>query len=277
MTVRAYPATRVWETSATTGTGSYTLGGAKAGYRTFASAYSSGVPVPYVVTDGTSHEWGIGTYTTGSLARTTILGSSNAGAAVNWTASALDVFVSFLAEIQPFMPVTGDPSPLAEGMTWYDVSSQQYRGMGFSGGSWAAGGALATARDYLAGAGTQTAALSFGGITGGSTVAANTEAYNGTSWSAGGALATARGYLAGAGTQAAALSFGGYTTVAVANTEAYNGTSWAAGGALATARYYLAGAGTQTAALSFGGLTTVIVATTEAYNGTLTAKTFNLI
>ena len=85
-------------------------------------------------------------------------------------------------------------------------------------GVWSAGGALATARYGLAGAGTQTAGLSFGGYVDASS--AVTEEYNGTSWSAGGNLATARGGLAGAGTQTAGLSFGGFGPSAV--TEEYN-------------------------------------------------------
>ena len=84
-------------------------------------------------------------------------------------------------------------------------------------GTWSSGGNLATARRYLAGCGTQSAGLSFGGY-GPSAV---TEEYNGTSWSAGGNLATARYYLAGCGTQSAGLSFGGYDGYRSAVTEEY--------------------------------------------------------
>ena len=76
-------------------------------------------------------------------------------------------------------------------------------------GVWATGGNLATARYYLAGAGTQSAGLCMGGTTGSYSVV--TEEYNGTSWSSGGNLATARQGLAGAGTQSAGLCMGGYT------------------------------------------------------------------
>ena len=48
-------------------------------------------------------------------------------------------------------------------------------------GYWSAGGNLITAREYLAGAGTQTAGLCMGGSTGSNSAA--TEEYNGTSWS----------------------------------------------------------------------------------------------
>jgi hypothetical protein len=60
-------------------------------------------------------------------------------------------------------------------------------------------------RNVLAGAGTQTAALAFGGSTGSPVVATRTEEYNGSSWSPGGSLGTARYILQDAGTQTAAL------------------------------------------------------------------------
>ena len=86
----------------------------------------------------------------------------------------------------------------------------------YNGTSWSAGGALSTARYALAGAGTNTAALAFGG----STALACTETYNGTTWSAGGALIAGKRQLAGAGTNTAALAFGG--SPGGACTEAYN-------------------------------------------------------
>jgi hypothetical protein len=75
---------------------------------------------------------------------------------------------------------------------------------------WSSGGDLSAVRDMLAGCGTQSAGLAFGGNNGTINVA-TTEHYNGTSWSAGGNLATARESLAGVGTQTAGLSFGGDT------------------------------------------------------------------
>src|SRR6056300_1417554 len=52
-------------------------------------------------------------------------------------------------------------------------------------GVWSAGGALITARYWLGGAGTQDAALAFGGFDGPNQFSC-TEEYDGTSWSAGG-------------------------------------------------------------------------------------------
>ena len=130
--------------------------------------------------------------------------------------------------------------------------------------AWASGGAMATARRNLWGAGTTGAALSFGGYT--STNVTTTETYNWTSWASGWALATAKRDLWGVGTNTAALAFGGYTTTYVSTTESYNWSSWSSGGSLVTARSGLAGAGTNTAALSFGGYNGGLLSTTESYN-----------
>ena len=76
---------RVKESSTTTGTGTYTLAGAEAGFQTFA-AIGNGNTTYYAATDGTDWEVGIGTYTSSgtTLARTTILSSSNSDSAVDW-------------------------------------------------------------------------------------------------------------------------------------------------------------------------------------------------
>jgi len=66
----------------------------------------------------------------------------------------------------------------------------------------------------LAGAGTQSAGLGFGGATSGGATATTNE-YNGTAWSAGGAYPVATYALAGAGTQSAGLGFGGYSSGAL--------------------------------------------------------------
>jgi len=92
-------ADRVQETTTTTGTGTYTLAGAKAGFQSF-GAVGDGNTTYYACTDGTDYEVGIGTYTaTGTtLARTTIIESSNSDAAVNWGAGSKDIFVTAPAD-----------------------------------------------------------------------------------------------------------------------------------------------------------------------------------
>jgi len=87
-------ADRVQETTATTGTGTYTLAGAKTGFRSFTSAFSNSDTVFYAATDGTDWEVGFGVFTTSgtTLTRGTILASSNAGAAVSWAAGSKDIW-----------------------------------------------------------------------------------------------------------------------------------------------------------------------------------------
>lgn len=93
-------ADRVQETSTTTGTGTLTLAGAVTGFQTFSAAVGNGNTVYYTITDQTSTanwEVGLGTYTSAgnTLARTTVLSSSAAGAAVNFTSGALYVFGTY--------------------------------------------------------------------------------------------------------------------------------------------------------------------------------------
>jgi len=91
-------ADRVQETTTTTGTGTYTLAGAKDGFQSFA-AVGNGNTTYYACTDGTDYEIGIGTYTASgtTLARTTIIESSNSDTAVNWGAGEKDIFVTLPA------------------------------------------------------------------------------------------------------------------------------------------------------------------------------------
>ena len=80
---------RIKESTTTSGTGTYTLGGAETGFEAF-SQIGDGNTTYYCCTDGSDFEIGIGTYTLSgtTLARTTILQSSNSDAAVDWTAGA---------------------------------------------------------------------------------------------------------------------------------------------------------------------------------------------
>ena len=94
-------ADRVKETTTTTGTGTVTLLGASTGYQSF-SAIGNGNTTYYTIAGQTGSEWevGIGTYTSSgtTLARTTVISSSNSGSLVSFSAGTKDVFVTYPAE-----------------------------------------------------------------------------------------------------------------------------------------------------------------------------------
>jgi hypothetical protein len=94
-------ADRVKETTTTTGTVTVTLLGASTGYQSF-SAIGDANTTYYTIAGQTGSEWevGIGTYTASgtTLARTTVISSSNAGSLVNFSAGTKDVFVTYPAE-----------------------------------------------------------------------------------------------------------------------------------------------------------------------------------
>jgi hypothetical protein len=93
-------ADRVKETTTTTGTGTVTLAGAVTGFQSFA-VIGNGNTTYYTIAGQTGSEWevGIGTYTSSgtTLARTTVLASSNSGSLVNFSAGTKDVFVTYPA------------------------------------------------------------------------------------------------------------------------------------------------------------------------------------
>lgn len=90
---------RVKDTTTTTGTGALTVANsAPTGFRTIGSVLSNNDTFLYTVAHQTATEWedGIGTYsTTGpTVTRTTVLRSSNANAAVNFSAGTKDIFIA---------------------------------------------------------------------------------------------------------------------------------------------------------------------------------------
>jgi len=126
-----------------------------------------------------------------------------------------------------------DPSPVSAGQVWYNSTSNTAKFQGSQSASWSSGGNLNTSRSQLAGAGTQTAGLIFGGSVTNSTApsvtnGAKTESYNGTSWTNSPNKNNATRQQSGFGIQTAAVSFGGYQDPAgyYNGTEEYNGSSW---------------------------------------------------
>jgi hypothetical protein len=102
---------RVRVTSSTTGTGTFTLGAASAGYQDF-SVIGDGNTTYYAIQNSGDNTWevGIGTYTASgtTLSRDTILESSNSGSAVNFAAGTKDVFVTYPAEKGIYLDASGN-------------------------------------------------------------------------------------------------------------------------------------------------------------------------
>jgi hypothetical protein len=89
---------RVRENSSTTGTGTLTLSGAVSGFQTFSSAIGNTNTTWYAIVNNAEWEVGLGTVGAGTLARNTVLESSNAGSLVNFSAGTKDVFCTYPAE-----------------------------------------------------------------------------------------------------------------------------------------------------------------------------------
>jgi len=89
-------ADRIRETTTSTGTGTIALGGAVAGFRAFSDVLTNGDTTYYVIVSSTAADWevGVGTYSSNTLARTTVLDSSNSNALVNFTVGTKAVFIA---------------------------------------------------------------------------------------------------------------------------------------------------------------------------------------
>jgi hypothetical protein len=111
---------RVKETSTTTGTGTFSLAGAETGFESFVSGVGDGNVTYYAISnDGTNEfEVGIGTVTDATpdtLARTTVISSSNSDALVNFSAGTKTVFCT--------LPATRTPSAGMTAQTFVNTHS----------------------------------------------------------------------------------------------------------------------------------------------------------
>ena len=93
---------RVKETSTTTGTGTLNLSGAVSGFQTFVAGVGDGNTTYFAIVNRDADEWetGIGTVTdasTDTLARTTVIASSNSDSAVTFSSGTKDVFTTLPA------------------------------------------------------------------------------------------------------------------------------------------------------------------------------------
>jgi len=110
-------ADRVKDTTTTTGTGTVTLSGtAPTGYQNFA-VIGNGNTTYYTIAGGSEWEVGIGTYATSgpTLARTTVLASTNGGSAVSFSSGTKDVFVTYPAEVATAL---GNPTATNGGVVY---------------------------------------------------------------------------------------------------------------------------------------------------------------
>ena len=107
-------ADRVQETTTSTGTGSVILAGAVNGYQTFSAGIGNGNTCYYTIYDNTSFAWevGIGTFTTSpnTLARNTILSSSNSGSAINLAGNTAAVWVDYPSGKSVYKDANGNVS-----------------------------------------------------------------------------------------------------------------------------------------------------------------------
>lgn len=120
-------ADRVRETSTTTGTGNLTLAGAVAGHRAFGDVMANNDTTMYVIAHQSAAEWevGLGTWQTGgTLVRTSVIASSNAGAAVSLSAGTKDVFISLPSQAALFGTLT--PAQITATQNDYSPTGIQY-------------------------------------------------------------------------------------------------------------------------------------------------------
>lgn len=106
----------VKETTATTGTGTWTLAGAVTGFNAFSLVGNKGL-CSYRATDGTNFEEGVGTYTVSgtTLSRDLVISSSNAGALVSFPGPTTTIILTPLAS--QLGPLIVPPGP-SSGWTW---------------------------------------------------------------------------------------------------------------------------------------------------------------
>jgi hypothetical protein len=103
---------RVKETTTTTGTGTLTLAGAVTGFETFAAGVGNSNTTYYAVTLPGSSEFevGLGTLNSDSstLARTTVISSSNSDNAVNFSSGTKTIFCTIPASKSVFLDASGN-------------------------------------------------------------------------------------------------------------------------------------------------------------------------
>ena len=108
---------RVKESSTTTGTGTFDLAGVVSGFEGFVAGIGDGNTTYYTIFNQGTTEWevGVGTITDATpdtLARTTVISSSNGDAAVNFTSGTKDVFCTLPASKAVYLDASSPAVPV---------------------------------------------------------------------------------------------------------------------------------------------------------------------
>lgn len=101
---------RVKETTTTSGTNDFALSGAVAGFQTFSNGVGASNTTYYAVSNGSDWEIGLGTLSGDglTLARTTILQSTNSDAIVDFASGTKEIFVTYPSNKAVFKDAAGD-------------------------------------------------------------------------------------------------------------------------------------------------------------------------
>ena len=146
-------ADRVKETTTTTGTSDFALGGAVSGFQTFSAGVGNSNTTYYAVSLGSDWEVGLGTLSSDglTLARTTVYQSSNSDTKVSFAAGSKDIFVTYAADKAVYEDASGNVTVPAIFTATTKVVSPFFDAVGSAGGqlrnasgtsqlAWGAGG-----------------------------------------------------------------------------------------------------------------------------------------
>lgn len=172
---------RVSMSTATTGTGTITLGSAESGFQSFAAAgVSDADVVRYVITEGTSWEIGQGTYTsTGTTLTRTVLESSNAGSAITLAGSAVVFIDAAAVDVANKIPVvqvftsSGTYTPTTNAIAASVIVTGGGAGAGDTGSTSISGGAGGTSIKMIDLSGITTSTITIGAGGQGNTTTGN--------------------------------------------------------------------------------------------------------
>ncbi len=133
-------ADRVKESSLSTGVGAVTLNGPVAGYQAFSGVLSSGDQTYYTIVNNQAWEVGVGTYSSSSISRDTIL-SSSTGSKINLSGQSF-VFIAYPAEKSVYRNLNDQVVVTQSGIIFNDGTVQTTAASGIGGSSYTAGSGL---------------------------------------------------------------------------------------------------------------------------------------